>query len=200
MFDLSTSSPVLAILSLVGIWIVSNVYSRIQHKVLARKNKCQEPVWYPHQDPIFGLDLFMKKKTAFETDQFLKFQKRQFEAYGKTYKVKSFGTTVITTMDPEISKAVLSKSFDHFGIQPLRYNVAKNLWGNGIVVVDGPAWTHARALIRSSFDIVHIANFNRLARHVDRFMELIPRDDSTIDLLPLFKRLVSISPLSPTML
>ena len=200
MLSPSGTDVILAITTLGGLWLIHKLYSRVLYKAAIRRNQCEEPVWYPYKDPVFGLDLFTKKKTAFESDRFLKLQKSLFEANGKTFKAKSFGATVITTMDPEISKAVLSKSFDNFGMQPLRYEVAKNLWGNGIVVVDGPAWAHARALIRSSFEIVHIANFDRLVRHVDRFMDLIPRDGSTVDLLPLFKRLVSPPPYSSCIL
>ena len=64
-------------------------------------------------------------------------------------------------------------------------------WGNGIIVVDGPDWKHGRALIRSSFDIAHVANLGPLRKHVERFMGLLlRRDGGTVNLLPLRKRLV----------
>ena len=157
-----------------------------------RKYNCREPPFYPHKDPVLGLDLFQTYKTAFETGDFLKTNQRHFENYGRTFKTNMFLSTVIKTADPEISKAFHATSFDKFGLQPLREHIARNFFGNGVISVDGPAWSHARALIRSSFDVVHIANFERLSRHVYQFMRLVPRDGNTIDLAPLFKRLVCV--------
>ena len=104
--------------------------------------------------------------------------------------MNSFGNTIIKTIDPEVSKAVHSTFFDRFGLQGLRYDVAEHLWGNGIIVVDGSHWKHGRALIRGSFDVVHIANMERLKKHTNAFLELLPKHGSTVDLAPLFKRLV----------
>ncbi|KAM0800708.1 cytochrome P450 [Usnea florida] len=154
-----------------------------------RKNRCEEPAKFPHKDPIFGLDLLWKYKKSFETGQFLDTATREFDNCGKTFKANMFGSTTVKTMDSEVAKSTLATSFDNFGLEPLRYETAKNLFGNGIVVVDGSKWAHARALIQSSFDMAHIVNLASLSAHVDRLMDLIPRDGSTIDLLPLFKRL-----------
>ncbi|KAF2009398.1 cytochrome P450 [Aaosphaeria arxii CBS 175.79] len=145
---------------------------------------------YPHKDPLLGLDFFFKYMSAFKSGTFLDFNKTMYDTYGKTFKANSFGTTLIRTIDPQVSKAVHATYFQNFGLQGLRYETAKHLWGNGIIVVDGPHWQHGRSLIRSSFDIVHIANFARLEKHVQRMMELLPTDGSTIDLMPLFKRLI----------
>jgi cytochrome P450 len=88
---------------------------------------------------------------------------------------------------------VLSTHFKHFGLQPLRYEGGKGFFGNGLLVTDGAQWKSSRALIRPAFDIAHIANFDRLSGYVERFMSLLPRDGSTLDLFPLFKRLVCLS-------
>jgi cytochrome P450 len=164
----------------------------VSYNATLRRLGCREPPWYPHKDPFLGIDLFMQYMNAFQNGYFLKLNKDQYDIYGKTFKANSFGTTFIKSIDPEVSKAFHSTSFTKFGLQPLRYEVSKNLFGNGIIVVDGPHWQHGRALIRSSFDVVHLANFERLSRHTDRFLSLLPRDGTTVDLLPLFKKLVSL--------
>lgn len=114
--------------------------------------------------------------------------------HSKTFKSRSFGQTTYHTTNPEVVKNYQSIYFKHFGIEPLRHHLAENLWGNGIVVADGERWASARGFIRSSFDVVHTANIERLEYHVGKFMELIPRDGTTVDLMPLFKRLVSVTP------
>ena len=160
---------------------------------MMRKNGCEEPAKYPHKDPIFGADLLWKYKKSFETGKFLDTVTQDFDNYGKTFEANMFGTRIVKTIDSEVAKCTLATSFDNFGLEPLRYETAKNLFGNGIVVVDGSNWAHARALIQSSFEMAHIVNLGSLSAHVDRLMSLIPRDGSTVDLLPLFKRLVCIT-------
>ncbi|KAF2714530.1 cytochrome P450 [Pleomassaria siparia CBS 279.74] len=108
----------------------------------------------------------------------------------KTIKTHAFGTTIYRTYDDEVSKNFQSIFFKDFGIEPLRFHVAENLWGNGIVVSDGKTWADVRSFIRSSFDIVHTKNIERSSHHVDKFMKLLPRDGSTVDMMPLFKRLI----------
>jgi hypothetical protein len=175
-----------------AIFVLQAVYRRVQYLISKRRHACHDPPKYPHKDPIWGLDLFFKTMNAFQNGNYLQTQTSLFEPYtSKTIKTHAFGTTIYRTYDPEVSKNFQSIFFKDFGIEPLRYHVAENLWGNGIVVSDGKKWADARSFIRSSFDVVHTANLDRLCHHVDKFMMLLPRDGSTVDLLPLFKRLVS---------
>ncbi|KAF2828990.1 cytochrome P450 [Ophiobolus disseminans] len=143
---------------------------------------CKEP-------PKLPLDLNVVNKQAALEHTFLETTTRLFAEHGKTYKATRSGRTIIRTCDPEVSKAVLSTQFEHFGLQPIRYEEGKGFFGNGILVTDGPQWKHSRTLIRPTFDIAHVANFGRLEGHVMRFMNLLPRDGSTVDLFPLLKRL-----------
>ena len=158
-----------------------------------RKYGCTNPPAYSHYEPIWGIDLFIKKMQALNSGTYLESNAAMFRMFtSKTFVSKSFGSTTYNTIDPEVAKHYQSIYFKDFGIEPLRYHLAKNLWGNGIVVADGQRWAAARTFIRSSFDVVHTANIERLEYHVEKMMGLIPRDGSTIDLMPLFKRLVSV--------
>ncbi|EAT90900.2 hypothetical protein SNOG_01251 [Parastagonospora nodorum SN15] len=155
-----------------------------------KRNGCAEPPHYPHKDPILGLDLFSKYMNAFKAENFLGFNKQMYDTYGRTFKANIMGKTTVRSIDPEVSKAIFATYASRFGLEPLRYGVATHLWGNGIIVVDGERWKHARALMRPSFEVVHLANFDRLRKHVDVFMDLLPMDGSTVDLMPLFLRLI----------
>ena len=154
------------------------------------RNGCAEPPLYPHKDPFLGLDLFSRYMSAFKSERFLDFNKEIFDTYGRTFKSNVLGTTTYRTIDPEVSKAIFSTYASRFGLAPLRHNVANHLWGNGIIVVDGERWKHARALMRPSFEVVHLANFERLEKYTDMFMKLLPEDGTTFDIMPLFLRLV----------
>ncbi|KAI9696877.1 MAG: hypothetical protein M1820_008031 [Bogoriella megaspora] len=173
-----------------GTFVLQSLRTFLAYESLRRRVSAEEPPTYRHKDPFFGLDLFLGYKRAFSEGRFLELNRRHFEFYGKTWKANKLGTTIIKTIDPEISKAFHATHFEEFGLEPLRYENGKRLFGNGILVVDGPKWAHGRALIRPSFETVHIANFQRLKPHTDNFMKLLPRDCSTIDLLPLLRLLI----------
>ncbi|KAF1955638.1 cytochrome P450 [Byssothecium circinans] len=164
--------------------------SYILYRAALKRHGCSQPPRYPHKDPFFGLDYFFKTMNAFKQGNFLDSKASEYRTYGKTFTTNNFGTTVFHTIDSEVSKAVFSTHVAKFGLQPLRYETAKHLWGNGIIVVDGVHWQRGRALIRASFDVVHIANFERLRKLTDVFLRLLPTDGATIDLMPLFKRLI----------
>ncbi|KAF2648990.1 cytochrome P450 [Lophiostoma macrostomum CBS 122681] len=156
-----------------------------------RRYGCEEVPSYPHREPFLGLDLFILYMKAFGEKGFLRLNQSLFETYGKTFKTNVLGATIIKTMDPEITKCVHATHFDYFGVENIRASPVKNLWGDGITMVDGDKWVNRRALIKPSFDAVHIANVDDrgLGDHVHRLMKLLPSDGSAVDLMPLFKRL-----------
>ncbi|KAF2709973.1 cytochrome P450 [Pleomassaria siparia CBS 279.74] len=164
--------------------------SWLLYRSAVERHGCSEPPHYPHKVPFFGLDHFVNTMNAFKNVNFLDYKASQFTKYGKTFETNNFGTVLFETIDPEVSKAVFSTHATKFGLQPLRYETAKHLWGNGIIVVDGAHWQRGRALIRASFDVVHIANFERLRKHTETFLSLLPKDGATVDLIPLFKSLI----------
>jgi hypothetical protein len=183
---------------IVGTLLLSKkLIAHTRHTLHKRKNGCADPPSYPHRDPIWGIDLFIKQMRALNSGTYLESSAAvrasfsQSKSKSKTYMSKSFGSTIYHTTNPEVVKIYQSICFHDFGIEPLRYHLAENLWGNGIVVADGQRWADARRFIRGSFDVVHTANIDRLEYHVAKFMDLIPRDGTTVDLMPLFKRLVS---------
>lgn len=178
----------LAVCALLGARFITHV----RYMLRKRQKGCTDPPSYVHRDPVLGADLFLRKMRALQSGTYLEAGSRLYESFSsKTFMSRSFGSTTYHTVDPEVVKGYQSTFFKDFGYEPLRFALAKNLWGNGIAVADGQHWTTARSIIRNSFDVVHTANMQRLEYHVGRFMELIPRDGSTVDLQPLFKRLVS---------
>jgi cytochrome P450 len=140
--------------------------------------------------PIVDFDLGPINDRAAQEHRFLETTKHLFDQYGKTFRTTRLGRKFIRSQDPEVMKAVLSTHFENFGMQPLRYEGGKGFFGDGMLATDGPQWKHSRTIIRPTFDVARIANFGRLKGHVERFMEILPRDGSTIDIFPLLKRLV----------
>ncbi|PVI01582.1 cytochrome P450 [Periconia macrospinosa] len=160
---------------------------RIARWKAMRHNGCQEPPSYPHKDHL-GQDLHKISMEAYKQRRFLDLNEELFEKYGPTFKTINNGKVWIKTKDARLSKAVYATFFEKFGMEPIRYEKG-GFFGDGILVTDGARWKHSRGLIRPAFEMAHIANFDRLHRHVNRFLEILPSDGSTVDLLPLFKRL-----------
>lgn len=172
--------------------LAARLLTHARYASLKHRNGCKDPPPYPHRDPIWGTDLFLKKMRALSSGSYLQTSTHFHKLFkSKTFMTNVFGNTTYHTIDPEVVKSYQSTFFGDFGYEPLRFHIAENLWGNGIAVADGQTWASARSIIRGSFDVVHTANLDRLEYHVQRFLDLIPRDGSTVDLLPLFKRLVS---------
>ena len=184
------SSSLLPLAIIVGVWAIRWLRSWLQRKACIKQYQCKPPAKFPQKGYFLGLDMLFLYRRAIKQGNLLATQRRHFLLHGKTFAVNMFGTTTIKTMDPDIMKAVLATSFERFGLQPLRHKTARNLFGDGIVVMDGPGWARARSLIRSSFEKAHVTSMATLRKHVDRFKDLLPRDESTIDMLPLLKRLV----------
>lgn len=162
-----------------------------------RKNGCAKPKKYPHKDPILGLDLFLTATKAMKHNQLLAFNQHLFKTNGKTFQINSWGKRVVNTMEPKNMQTVLSLSFDDFGVVPVKGKSSGHkkdgniLMSKGIFTADGPVWEHARSLIKPTFSRKQITNFSSLERHFRKLLDLIPRDNSTIDLKPLLKRFVS---------
>lgn len=62
--------------------------------------------------------------------------------------------------------------------------------GKGIITSDGGLWKFGREMIRPTFTRAQIADREVFERHVKRFLELLPQDEATVDLQPLFDRLI----------
>jgi cytochrome P450 len=115
--------------------------------------------------------------------------KEQFDTYGHTFQSNPYGKTGIFTIEPPNLQAILATDSKSFGLEPLRLFFFEPFIGRGIVTTDGPFWKHSRALIRPTFARAQVADLSAMKIHVDRLIDLIPKDGSTVDLQPLFARL-----------
>ena len=130
------------------------------------------------------------QKKAHEDGTIFSLWQKHFASYGRTHEINLFGQRLIHSMEPQNFQAVLATNSDDFGLQPLREGTLLPLLDKGTSTTDGEYWRFSRSLIRPTFARAEIANFDLLQRHVDRFLALIPRDGSSIDLQPLCSRLV----------
>jgi cytochrome P450 len=76
-------------------------------------------------------------------------------------------------------------------VNPARQPAVSEFMGAGVLVSNGDMWHRSRNLIKPAFKRAQITDHKMFAVHVERFMSLLPQDGDTVDLAPLFSRLVS---------
>ena len=96
------------------------------------------------------------------------------------------GANAIFTIEPENIKTILSLNFKDYSLGARRKSAFVPLLGHGIITTDGDAWARSRLLLRPSFSRHHMGNLAIFETHVRNLIRVIPRDNSTVDLQPLF--------------
>lgn len=157
----------------------------------ALQHGCQRPPKYPHRDPIWGYDLYRERAKAAQHGRLLKLYEQHFQRYGKTFEEQFFNTKIINTMEAANLQHVAALSFADFGrATESRKNLSAPFMGTGILSSDGAQWKRSRDLIKPIFSRSEIADIDSLSYHVDRLLDMIPRNGNTVDIQPLLQRLV----------
>jgi len=150
---------------------------------------CSSPVKYKHLDPLFGLDLFIKKMKHTKTGNLRALNEEIFATYGKTVHTLFLGTNHWMTMDPRNIQFVAATEVDKFGNEPTNRKTCGPLLGDGAFTVDGTLWKRSRNIINPIFSRSQVSQLSSLEAHFKRFLDHIPRDKSTVDLQPLTQML-----------
>lgn len=170
---------------LYGIWTKSRAYH-----AAALEHGCQEPHKYPHKLP-YGIDMLRSRMAAIKAGRYNRLYLEQYQNHGKTWEENLAGTKVINSMEPANFQQVASLSFQDYGKLAMRNKALSPLLGNGIFSQDGASWKHSRDLIKPLFMRAELSDMDSFKVHVNRFLNLIPRDGSTVDLHPLLLKLVT---------
>lgn len=166
------------------IWAKSHAY-----RAAALEHGCQEPHKYPHKLP-YGIDMLRSRMAAIKAGRYNRLYLEQYQTYGKTWEENLAGTKVINSMEPANFQQVGSLSFQDYGKLAMRNKALSPFLGNGIFSQDGALWKHSRDLIKPLFVRAELSDIDSFKVHVDRFLNLVPRDGSTVDLHPLLLKLV----------
>lgn len=150
----------------------------------AREHGCQPPHSVSHG--LFGLGMAMELAKSGPEHRFLELIRGWHRSYGPTFKARVANRNIIFTVDPKNIQTALALKFKDFGVGSARRGAFRPLMGKGIFGVDGSEWEHARALLRPNFSRTRINDTELYESHVAELIDRIPRDGSTVDLLPLF--------------
>ncbi|KAF6814025.1 N-alkane-inducible cytochrome P450 [Colletotrichum sojae] len=174
--------------------VAYSLYVIVSTHILRHRMKkeygCLPPKRLPQKDPLMGTDVVLQNLAAARKFGFLALLKSRHQKQGLTFTTNTFFRTTINTVDPKLIQTVLSNQFEDFGMGPLRRKSASPLLGRGIFTTDNEIWAHQRALIRPSFIRAQVTDFSIFETHVDQLIQLIAREDYTVDLQQLFFRMV----------
>jgi cytochrome P450 len=167
-------------------------YSHRQYKrrYAIRANGCKPAPCLPQWDPIFGLDVAVQMFRSYSRGNRSAIFKKQHAAHGPTFQSTALGKVRIFTIDPVNLQSIFNTDFQSWGVQPLRLPVWDPLLGAGVMDTDGPHWKFSRDMVQPLFRREQISDLSSFAQYVDRLIGLVPRDGSTVDLQPLFARLI----------
>ncbi|CAF9936885.1 MAG: hypothetical protein ALECFALPRED_006997 [Alectoria fallacina] len=133
--------------------------------------------------------MLQSRMAAIKAGRYNRLYLEQYQNYGKTWEENLAGTKVINSMEPENFQQVASLSFQDYGKLAMRNKALSPFLGNGIFSQDGASWKHSRDLIKPLFTRAELSDIDSFEVHVNRFLNLIPRDGSTVDLHPLLLKL-----------
>ena len=170
-------------------YLAARTYRRRQKA--AEDHGCQPVLQIKQRDPVFGLDIVLELFRALKENRRNLSIVQLFAEYGHTFQSRSWLSSKIYTIEPQNLQAIFSSDFTSWGVQPMRLFAFEPFVGKGIMCTDGETWKHSRNLIKPTFAKKQIADLHLVAyaTHVQKFLDLIPRDGSTVDLQPLFGRL-----------
>jgi hypothetical protein len=115
--------------------VFANSYSKLR-----AKQSFATPVWYPHFDPILGLDLLWLCAKAVCQHRLLEVSAKWALDARKTVSYLVLGKHAVLTTNPVNLKAMLSEKFHDFGLGKTRKVGLQPLFGDGIFNADGATW------------------------------------------------------------
>lgn len=157
-------------------------------KALILHHACKPPSKYPVWDPFFGIDVIYDAVRAAKRNTFLTEKISHYNSYGNTHSSRLTTYPVISTIEPENIKAVMSTHFKDFVIGSPRRRAFGPIIAYSVLVADGVEWEHARAFLRPSFARSQVGDLATLETHVKNLIDAVPADGSTVDLAELFFR------------
>ncbi|KAI1386887.1 cytochrome P450 alkane hydroxylase-like protein [Hypoxylon trugodes] len=160
--------------------IILLIWQRRQRDA-TRRQKCYEPL-PQHQpfEPFMGLDF----QAVIHQD--ISSLHRFHQRYGHSFQVNTLASTPsILTIHPGNVRVINVRDHD-WGIQPARLPGMEFFCGRGFLAMDGDVWRYSRKLLRPSFNRSNLVDLSILSHEMDKLIENLPEEGTTVDLQPLF--------------
>ena len=180
--------------ALTCIFIVYRLAVFVKRRRTIAQLGCSPVSQYPHRDPILGYDLHRLLESSKARNKLIPALQQMYSDVGKgqTFQALTWGVKTLYTTNTENLKAVLTADFGSFGVEAIRKAFSDPWIGGGIMMSDGLMWKKSRAMVKPSLSKSHFWDMSKFSKHVDKLLAIIPADDTTVDLQPLFFRFVSL--------
>ena len=164
--------------------LLSRFHRRSRFK---RQHGCEDPQ-AANKDPFFGLDIILSNLQNTKSHTLLPELVSRYRKFGSTYSIKYGLKNVLSTMEPENLKSILSTNFASYDLGPIRTAGLKNALGESIFSSSGAEWKHSRAMIRPNLVKERFVSqeMSTFEKHFSHFLAKIPRDGTEVDLQPMF--------------
>lgn len=122
-----------------------------RHRHRVHGTAAQTAPRYPHLDPLLGLDLAVHIWRDFQKGRLAEGMRQRHLRHGRTFSANHWGAETIYTIEPENIRAMTTHDFDRFGKAAWVAEAAKHV-GHGILLNEGQAWKHSRAMLKPIFN------------------------------------------------
>lgn len=156
---------------------------------LKQENQCLPPPSAPQIDRLFGFDMLLESFRLLKQGRLLRENFKRFEAVGNTHVLRTAGSSVIITNEPENIKAVFATQMKDFDIGWRRRQALAPCTTNTVFVADGAGWHHLRAMVRPVFAKAQVPTYEDMKLHLNNAVAHVPKDGSTINLDNIFSKL-----------
>ncbi|KAG5981516.1 hypothetical protein E4U55_002871 [Claviceps digitariae] len=181
------------ILSLSAILLIRALIVQWRRHFHRRHFGCLPPPKYPHRLPWlldpWGRDLQRRRLEGYTKGRYNRLFQEQFMQCGHTFEERSPNGTLLCTTDNENWRTILALKAEDYSKQETRSRSMLRFTGPGILSNEGVAWRRSRDLIKPLFVRAELSDVVRFKRHVDKLMEVLPRDGRTLDLMPWMAKL-----------
>lgn len=188
---LYTRPSLLAPIFILLVYVCLSFYRRYAYQRKMRREGCQPIPKYPHTDPFLGLDHRRVMLEGIKRGEVGATRAKIHAKCGHTYEYNVFGQRTVCTMNMDNIRTVVGPSSANFVKPPGSKQAAHPLLTDNLVALDGHEWKQSRSLVMPVLTKEQAVDLPALERHIQKLLKLIPRDGSTVDLQPLFQRLVS---------
>ena len=154
----------------------------------ASRHHCSPPPACPQQTLLLGLDVLLNTISAARSRRLLDWIKISHQRHGNTFTKQILLSSTICTIEPENLRSVLSTNFRRYGISSIRKDALFPLLGHSILLAEGTAWAHTRAIFRPAFSKKQIVDLEMFDVHVKSLITAIKDAGSTLDLGDLFRK------------
>jgi cytochrome P450 len=169
-------------------YFVRRLITRLRYEIGVYRHGCEHPPTLRPWDPIFNLDSIILNLKARAEHRVLKLDQKHFRKYGSTLQNPFFGRGSIQTTSVENFQAMMSTKGNN-DFLAARDWAMKPMVGLGIIDTDGTAWAFHRSMAKTMFSRAQINDPSSFSVHFERMMQLLPKDNSTVDLRPIFDKM-----------